>query len=422
MLKSKILFIMTGSIACYKACGLISKLVQNNYDVQVVATESALKFIGNSTIEGLTGKPVLSDLYKEGHNMEHISLMNWADMIVVAPATANYINKISAGLGDDLASTLFLAHDYKKPFLIAPAMNTKMYLNPITQKSIGYLKSLGIIILETASGVLACGEVGFGKLLDPELLFQEIKNNLNTPPDTPTQKSKEKTFRANKVLITAGGTIEPIDGVRSIINTSTGQTGSRIADFLYEMGLDVHLLISANSTYKFNKAFRTEEFTDFHTLNNSIKSNLANDTYDIFIHSAAVSDYSLEKVELDGIQHSPSRKIKFNSDADNILLHLKKNPKIVNSIKDLSKNKNIKLIAFKLTNNANHEEVQIAINKLFNASQADFIIHNDLSTINKTQNKHTFNVFKPNSLIAENITLDQLFTHLSNIVDKGESL
>ena len=136
MSPSRILFIMSGSIACYKACQLVSKLVQKGHDVQVVATASALKFIGNATIEGLTGKPVISDLFSSGNVMDHIHLARWADLVIIAPATADFINKMSAGISSDLASSLFLAHDFKKPLLIAPAMNTSMYLHPTTQESV----------------------------------------------------------------------------------------------------------------------------------------------------------------------------------------------------------------------------------------------------------------------------------------------
>lgn len=117
MSKSKALVIMTGSIACYKACQVLSRLVQNNYEVQVVASASALEFVGNSTIEGLTGKPVISETHARGHAMDHIHLARWADLILVAPASANYINKIAQGVGDDLVTTLFLAHDFKNLFL-----------------------------------------------------------------------------------------------------------------------------------------------------------------------------------------------------------------------------------------------------------------------------------------------------------------
>ena len=119
---------MTGSIACYKSCSVISKLKQKGHSLKVVLSPSSLQFIGAATIEGLIGEPPITDMYSTGYVMDHISLVRWADLILAAPATANYITKISNGIGDDLLTTLFLAHDFEKPFLIAPAMNTKMYL------------------------------------------------------------------------------------------------------------------------------------------------------------------------------------------------------------------------------------------------------------------------------------------------------
>jgi len=172
---------MTGSIACYKSCQVISRLVQKGISVQVVATPAALKFVGTATLEGLSGNPVVSDLYTSGNVMDHIHLIRKADLVLVAPATANFINKISSGIGDDLASTLFLAHDFKKPFLIAPAMNTSMYFHPITQASVLKLQSLGVQILDSASGVLACGETGFGKLLEPDLILEEVLKFITSP-------------------------------------------------------------------------------------------------------------------------------------------------------------------------------------------------------------------------------------------------
>jgi phosphopantothenoylcysteine decarboxylase / phosphopantothenate---cysteine ligase len=126
MYPSKILFKLSGSIACYKACNLISKWVKEGHEVQTVATEAALKFVGASTLEGLSGKPVFHDLYESGKQMAHINLVKWADVTVLCPGTANTINKFAQGLGDDLISSLFLAHDFNKPYFIAPAMNTAM--------------------------------------------------------------------------------------------------------------------------------------------------------------------------------------------------------------------------------------------------------------------------------------------------------
>jgi phosphopantothenoylcysteine decarboxylase/phosphopantothenate--cysteine ligase len=164
----------------------------------------------------------------------------------VAPATANYVNKTSQGIGDDLVTTMFLAHDFKKPFLIAPAMNTSMYLHPVTQKSIQSLKAMGIEILETASGVLACGEVGWGRLLEPDLIVEEVKRHLSLKTESINQTPIKKSL-AQKILITSGGTEEAIDRVRSLTNKSTGATGAYLADHFSQLGFDVVYLHAENA-------------------------------------------------------------------------------------------------------------------------------------------------------------------------------
>lgn len=152
MSKYKILFQISGSIAAYKSAYLISKLVQNNFEVQTVVTQSALQFIGKATLEGLTGKPVLMDTFEESNMMSHIELMKWADLIILAPASANTINKMANGIADNLVTSLFLAHKWDKPYLIAPAMNSAMFKHPATQKSLQTLIDWGIIVLPTDAG------------------------------------------------------------------------------------------------------------------------------------------------------------------------------------------------------------------------------------------------------------------------------
>lgn len=178
MKKNKILFQMTGSIACYKACIVISKLVQNGFHVQTICSENALKFIGKSTLEGLTRRPVYVDTFEEKLALEHIEITKWLDLAIICPATANILNKLASGIADDYISTTFLAFDFSKPYLIAPAMNKNMLGHPATQKSIKTLKSWGVKILQTASGFLACGDEGQGRLLEPEIIYREILKNL----------------------------------------------------------------------------------------------------------------------------------------------------------------------------------------------------------------------------------------------------
>jgi phosphopantothenoylcysteine decarboxylase/phosphopantothenate--cysteine ligase len=179
MLKSKkILFLLSGSISCYKVCSVISELVKDGHNVQAVITKSASQFIGNATLEGLTHRPVYSDCFEHSKMMAHIDLMKNSDLIICAPATANIINKFSQGIGDDLVSSLFLAYDFKRPFLIAPAMNSNMYHHPATQRSLLQLKEWGIQIIAPEEGELACGDVGVGRLAAPEVIAEKIKMTL----------------------------------------------------------------------------------------------------------------------------------------------------------------------------------------------------------------------------------------------------
>lgn len=196
MLKSKgnVLFQLTGSIACYKACNVISKLVQEGFSVKTICSNNALKFIGKSTLEGLTHYPVYVDMFEEKFNacagavskhgvpqtaaLEHIEIVKWLDLAIICPATANIVNKLAAGIGDDYISTTFLAHDFSKPYLVAPAMNKNMYAHPATVKAIKTLEGWGVKVLGTGTGYQACGDKGAGRLLEPDEVYKEITGNL----------------------------------------------------------------------------------------------------------------------------------------------------------------------------------------------------------------------------------------------------
>lgn len=163
----KILFGLSGSIACYKACYLISDLVQSGYDLQAITTQGALQFVGKATLEGLTGHPVLADLYQDGRQMDHIHLVRSTDLFVVCPATACFINKVKTGIADDLLSTCFMANNFKTPTIIAPAMNVEMLNYPATQQALQTLKDWGVkSIVLGEEGLLACGEKGLGRMAD----------------------------------------------------------------------------------------------------------------------------------------------------------------------------------------------------------------------------------------------------------------
>jgi phosphopantothenoylcysteine decarboxylase/phosphopantothenate--cysteine ligase len=174
MSKSKILFQLTGSIACFKACAVISRLVREGHEVKTACTPSALQFIGPATLEGLTGRPVYADVFEKKQSIEHIALSKWTDLAIVCPATANMMNKMAAGIGDDAVSTLFLSHDFAKPFLVAPAMNKNMWKHPATQKSVEILRGWGVDVLPVARGRQACGDEGDGRMLEPDAIYAAI--------------------------------------------------------------------------------------------------------------------------------------------------------------------------------------------------------------------------------------------------------
>jgi phosphopantothenoylcysteine synthetase/decarboxylase len=175
MSKSKVLVQLSGSIAAYKTCYLISKLVQAGHEVKAVATSGALEFVGKATLEGLSGGPVFSDVYEEGRMMDHIHLSKWADVAIVAPASANVINKLAQGLADDPIGTLFLSWDLKtKPYWVAPAMNQQMFQHPATQAALATLKGWGVKFLLGEEGHQACGDVGPGRMIEPDEIFNQV--------------------------------------------------------------------------------------------------------------------------------------------------------------------------------------------------------------------------------------------------------
>ena len=178
----RVLFLLTGSIACFKACELISRLVKRSCAVQTVASAGALRFVGTATLEGLTGRPPFTDLYQAGRVMDHIHLARWADAALLCPATANSLNRLAAGLADDAIGALYLAWEIAaKPWLIAPAMNATMWDHPATRASRQVLAAHGASLLPVGEGPLACGESGEGRLLEVADIEAELLRALGTP-------------------------------------------------------------------------------------------------------------------------------------------------------------------------------------------------------------------------------------------------
>jgi phosphopantothenoylcysteine synthetase/decarboxylase len=172
---NKILFQLSGSIACFKACAAISTLVQKGFEVQTVITDSTLEFIGAATLEGLTNRPVLQNLYQPGNQMDHIHLARESDLMILCPATAHTINRLASGLADDLIGALFLANNFRTEYWIVPAMNVEMYNHPASIEARNKLASWGAKVLEGEDGLLACGEYGKGRMLEAQELVKLVE-------------------------------------------------------------------------------------------------------------------------------------------------------------------------------------------------------------------------------------------------------
>ena len=381
---SNILFVFTGSIACYKACDAVSQLVQLGHRVRTVATVSALRFVGPATLEGLTGTPVLSDAFAPGAAMEHINLTRWADLVVVCPATANTINRFAAGLADDLVGALFLARQRTKPWLIAPAMNPAMWSHPATIAAAARLRGWGVQLLPVGEGHTACGEHGEGRLAEPVQIVAAIEAALARP------------IRQLRVLVTSGGTSEPIDGVRVLTNLSTGGTGALIATHLARCGHEP-VLLRARRAQRPERPCREEVFESFAELETALARLLGQERYDAVIHAAAVGDFGVESVIVDG-QVQPVGAAKLDSESPP-LLRLKCHPKLVDRLRGLSPTPLV-VIAFKLTRGRTPAGMNEAVRALFAHSGADWIVHNDLNARAAGDGAFPADIYQPDGQVA----------------------
>lgn len=280
-----ILLGITGGIAAYKAAELVRLLVKQGLEVQVVMTQAACRFITPTTMQALSGKPVLTDLWEGsgGNGMAHIELARAADVIVIAPASANFIAKLVHGAADDLLSTLCLARG-NCPLLVAPAMNVEMWQNPAAQRNIAQLRSDGIEILGPDSGDQACGETGMGRMLEPAALLNDI-----------LASRQPKILSGKKILVTAGATFEAIDAVRGITNLSSGKMGFAVAQAALEMGAEVTMVsgITHLEPEFWISGCKQIKVTSAKQMLDAVMSHIAGQ--DVFISVAAVADYTLQK-------------------------------------------------------------------------------------------------------------------------------
>ena len=298
---------MTGGIAAYKVCELVRRLQDEGATVQVVMTAGAQQFVTATTMQALSGRPVETDQWKSstGNAMPHIELTRNADAVIVAPATADFLAKLAHGLADDLLTALALARDpTRTPLLVAPAMNVEMWDNPATQRNIAQLRADGVVILGPASGAQACGETGFGRMLEPHELLDDIISFF-----------QPKTLAGKKVLLTAGPTFEPIDPVRGITNLSSGKTGFAMARAARDAGAQVTLIAGPTAL----ATPRGVQRVDVTTAREMMEAVVGNLPVDVFISVAAVADWNVSnpsrsKIKKDGSATPPTLKFAPNPD------------------------------------------------------------------------------------------------------------
>ncbi len=294
MLKGKTVVLgITGSIAAYKMANVASALVKEGADVHVVMTKNAVNFINPITFETLTGNKCLVDTFDRNFqfHVAHVSLSQKADVMLIAPASANIIGKLANGIADDMLSTMALAADCR--IIVSPAMNTYMYNNQIVQDNLEKLKGYGFEIIEPAVGRLACASVGAGKLPDEDILLDYIRQEIQF----------DKDMAGLNVLVTAGPTVEKIDPVRYITNHSSGKMGYSIAEIAARRGANV-TLISGPVHIKAPVFVHVKNVESADDMYNGVMSNL--DKCDILIKAAAVADYTIDKIS--------DEKIKKNDD------------------------------------------------------------------------------------------------------------
>ena len=356
---SNIVIGISSGIAAYKISDLIKKLIKSGHYINVIMTKNSVHLISPGKVEELTGNKVFLNLFEENftpekildeRKVDHIEVAKNADLFIVAPATANTTAKLAMGIADDFLTTAILATT--APVLICPSMNTNMWNHPATQKNLKQIQSFGYEILFPATGKLACGTHGRGRLPETQEIEQTVEMIL----------SRKKILKGQKVIITSGGTTEPIDDARVITNRSSGKMGKALAEAAYRYGANT-TFIRAERSVKSNLPIKQVTFTTSTDLEKILQHEVKN--ADIIFHAAAVSDFIPNKV--DG---------KINSDK-RLEIEFEPTRKIINKIKNI--NSKCILVAFKAVSTSDESEIKVKTDKLFKNSHADYIIVNNIS-------------------------------------------
>ena len=301
----QILLGVTGGIAAFKAATLIRAFSEQGHQVRVIATENALRFIGEPTLANLSNNKVHSDLYVETENGAHIELADWADKIVVAPATASFLGRMANGIATDLLTNVIMASDAE--IFIAPAMHSNMYSNPATVANVSTLRGRGMVVLEPGVGRLSGGDSGIGRLPEPEDIAKAVLD--------------QGRLAGLKAIVTLGGTQEAIDGVRYLGNRSSGKQGLAFARALLSLGADVSL-IAANTNVTLD-GFDVTRVTSHEQL----QAELSRQECDVLIMAAAVSDFRID-IENDKLSRDREHNLTLIPTEDIVASYKKKHPKV----------------------------------------------------------------------------------------------
>ena len=351
LLEKKILLIITGGISAYKSLEVIRLLKKRGATVKTILTKSAKEFVTPLSVASLSQEKVYENLFSSENEaeMDHISLSRWSDLILVAPATANTISKLSAGSSDDLASTVMLASD--KDIFLTPAMNVRMWEHPSTKENLNKLKSFGYKIIGPEIGEMACGEFGEGKMSEPDKIVKQIENYFSN------NSNLNKKFKA---LVTAGPTYEYIDPVRFITNKSSGKQGFELAKSLSKRGFETTLISGPTHLNVSNDI----NFIEVETADQMFKETQNNLPVDVAIFSAAVADFK--------INEKKNQKIKKE---DYLNLNLEKNIDILNYVSNHNSFRPKLVIGFA----AETDNIKNNAKKKLVEKNCDWIIANDVS-------------------------------------------
>ena len=390
--EKKILLIICGGVSAYKSLEVIRSLKKKGVRIKTILTKSAKKFVTSLSVTSLSGEKVYEDLFnvENESEMDHISLSRWSDVILVVPATANTISKLSTGSSNDLASTVILASD--KNVFLTPAMNVRMWEHPSTKENLNKLKSFGYKIIGPEIGDMACGEFGEGKMTEPSKIVKEIENyfiNLN----------QKKKFKA---LVTAGPTYEYIDPVRFITNKSSGKQGFELAKSLSKKGFET-TLISGPTNLRIDKNIN---LIKVETADQMFKATQNNLPADVAILSAAVADFK--------IQEQKDQKIKKN---DFLNLNLKKNIDILNYVSNHNSLRPKLVIGFA----AETSNIRDNAKKKLMEKNCDWIIANDVSnkSIGFESDFNEVSIFyKSKKISDENLSMKKKSEISDEIIDR----